>query len=272
MNANLAVLMSVYSGDNLYFIKKAISSILLQSYSNFNFFILVDGPVSEEIITHLESLDDSRIKLVKNHNNSGLASSMNYLLTTINLEQFEYIARMDADDISHPERFSKQIIFLRENENVNCVGTWAYEIDSFENFIFEKKMPIDHYSCFSLFKKRDCLIHPTVMFKTNYFKKAGLYPTDTYFGEDTVMWLNGFKNNCVFANVPEFLFYFRQDANFFERRRGVKHAVSIWKLRKKVIDELNFSKFYYVFAFLYFLIKLSPPFLIRFFYKKGRNI
>lgn len=64
------------------------------------------------------------------------------------------------------------------------------------------------------------MIHPTVMFRRSYFEKAGLYPEDTYFGEDTMMWAKGFKSGCKFANVPEYLFKFRLDSNFFERRRG----------------------------------------------------
>ena len=67
-------------------------------------------------------------------------------------------------------------------------------------------MPITHEECLELFKKRDCMIHPTVMFRRSYFEKAGLYPEDTYFGEDTMMWAKGFKSGCKFANVPEYLF------------------------------------------------------------------
>lgn len=77
-----------------------------------------------------------------------------------------------------------------------------------EKNIFEK-MPITHEECLELFKKRDCMIHPTVMFRRSYFEKAGLYPEDTYFGEDTMMWAKGFKSGCKFANVPEYLFKFR---------------------------------------------------------------
>lgn len=59
------------------------------------------------------------------------------------------------------------------------------------------------------------MIHPTVMFRRSYFEKAGLYPEDTYFGEDTKMWAKGFKAECKFANLPEYLLKFRLDSDFF---------------------------------------------------------
>lgn len=59
------------------------------------------------------------------------------------------------------------------------------------------------------------MIHPTVMFRRSYFEKAGLYPENTYFGEDTMMWAKGFKAGCQFANLPEYLLKFRLDPNFF---------------------------------------------------------
>ena len=61
-----------------------------------------------------------------------------------------------------------------------------------------------------------------------------MYSLDTYFGEDTMMWAQGFVAGCVFANVPEYLFRFRLDDNFFKRRRGWKHAKGIFTLRHKV--------------------------------------
>lgn len=131
-------------------------------------------------------------------------------------------------------------------------------------------MPITHEECLELFKKRDCMIHPTVMFRRSYFEKAGLYPEDTYFGEDTMMWAKGFKSGCKFANVPEYLFKFRLDSNFFERRRGWKHAKSIYTLRHRVNRMLGFGWKEDCYALLYAMVKLMPKSILDIIYKTVR--
>jgi glycosyltransferase involved in cell wall biosynthesis len=270
MTTELAVIMSIYKNDRLCFLKKSVESILNQSYFNFVFYIQFDGIIDEECENYLLSLTDERIKLNVRSENRGLAYSLNELLKIALNENFEYIARMDADDISSLDRFFKQVTFLKEYSNIDCLGTWAIEIDEESNEYYRKKMPSSHKDCLEMFKVRDCLIHPTVMFRNSFFKKAGLYPIDTYFGEDTIMWGNGFINGCVFANLPEFLLYFRIDKNFFNRRKGLKHAKSIFNLRVRVNRLLGFgfkSDFY---AVLYFTIKLLPSSLLNIVYKYFR--
>ena len=120
--------------------------------------------------------------------------------------------------------------------------------------------------------KRDCMIHPTVMFRRTYIEKAGHYSLDTYFGEDTMMWANGFANGCIFANVPEFLFQFRLDDNFFERRRGWKHAYNIFLLRHKVNKMLHYGLLADVWALAYAFAKMMPKSILNIIYKRARKI
>lgn len=122
-----------------------------------------------------------------------------------------------------------------------------------------------------MFHKRDCMIHPTVMFRRAYIEKAGLYSLDTYFGEDTMMWAQGFAAGCVFGNVPEFLFRFRLDDNFFTRRRGWKHAKAIFLLRHKVNKMLHYGALADLWALMYATAKMMPTVILRFIYKNARN-
>ena len=95
---------------------------------------------------------------------------------------------------------------LSSNRNLNRYsGTWAVEIMGDGGEYYRKQMPESHEDCKKLFRKRDCMIHPTVIFRRSYIEKSGLYSLDTYFGEDTMMWAQGFVAGCVFANVPEYL-------------------------------------------------------------------
>ncbi|MCG8411684.1 MAG: glycosyltransferase, partial [Bacteroidales bacterium] len=202
--------------------------------------------------------------------NLGLAKSLNQLLDKVLNGDYEYIARMDADDISFATRLERQVQFLETNIETDCLGTWAIEINENGTEYFKKEMPLSHQECHKLFMMRDCMIHPAVMFRKSYFEKAGLYPEDTYFGEDTMMWAKGFVSDCKFANLPENLLYFRLDKNFFERRRGWKHAKSILILRMRVNKMLKYGWKAYLYTYLYALAKLMPTRILNLIYKKVR--
>lgn len=266
----LYVIMSLYKKDTLPIVEQAINSIINQTFCLFKLYIVFDGPVDISIVDFLKKLNDQRVFLLERAQNKGLAYSMNELLKLILPQDCSYVARMDADDISLPERFEKQIEYMELHEEVDCLGTWAIEFNCEDSEFFRKKMPITHEECLELFKKRDCMIHPTVMFRRSYFEKAGLYPEDTYFGEDTMMWAQGFKNGCRFANLPLYLFKFRLDANFFERRRGWRHARSIFELRRRVNKMLRFGIQEDCFALLYAIAKLMPESILNALYKLAR--
>lgn len=267
---NLAVIMSLYINDRLEFVKMAMESILNQSYNRFDFYVIYDGPIKEDVNKYVDGLTDDRLHILKRDRNLGLACSLNELLQVVLPKGYSCIARMDADDISLPERFAKQVAYLDEHPETECLGTWAVEMDAAGNDYFYKRMPSSHDECLNLFRKRDCMIHPTVMFRRSYFEKAGLYPEDTYFGEDTMMWAQGFKNGCRFGNLPEYLFRFRLDENFFSRRRGWKHAASILRLRCRVNRMLGFGIKEDTFAVFYALAKLMPTSILKIVYKVFR--
>lgn len=266
----IAIIISLYKNDTIEFVSKAIESILLQSYKSFDLYIQFDGKIRNDIDVYLSKISSDHLFIFKRSDNKGLAYSLNELLNIILPKGYQYIARMDADDISMPNRLEKQITFMERHPEIDCVGTWAIEIDSKGHEYFRKQMPITHDDCLELFKKRDCMIHPTVMFRHSYFEKVGLYPEDTYFGEDTMMWAKGFKAGCKFANLPEYLFKFRLDDRFFERRRGWKHAHSILSLRFKVNKMLGFGLKAYVFALLYACAKMMPKSILNIIYKTTR--
>ena len=262
--------MSLYKNDRLEFVKLAVESILSQTYYDFDYYIQFDGTIDANVEAYLRGLNDERIKIRARSENKGLAYSLNELLQIVMPKGYEYIARMDADDISMPDRFEKQLAYLQSNPEVECLGAWAIEINSKGEEYYRKQMPETHEACNYMFRKRDCMIHPTVMYRRSYIEKAGLYALDTYFGEDTMMWAQGFKAGCVFANVPEYLLQFRLDDNFFERRRGWKHAKSIFMLRHRVNKMLHYGIMADFWAFAYAAAKMMPKFILNIIYKTVR--
>jgi glycosyltransferase involved in cell wall biosynthesis len=271
---DVAVIMSVYRGDRANYTKQAVESILNQTYTQLQLWVIFDGEVVPDVEAYFEQCQqqDSRIKLFKRTENKGLAKSLNEMLDKILIQKnFKFIARMDADDIAIAERIEKQVKFLREHPSIDCVGTWAIEIDSQGNEYFRKKMPESHQDCVRQFMLRDCFIHPTVMFRAEYFKKAGLYPEDTgHLNQDSMMWAKGLKAGCQFANLPEYLLLFRLNETFFKRRQGLKQAWDIFTLRIRINRMLKYPAISYLFALAYFGLKLLPPSLLDLAYRKLR--
>ena len=268
----MVVIMSLYHNDSIGFVTQAVESILNQTFADFDFYIQYDGIIDAEVESFLMNLSDERIKIYKRAENKGLAQSLNDLLNIVMPLGYEYIARMDADDISEVNRFEKQLEYFKSHPELDCLGTWAIEITSSGDEYFKKQMPESHEGCLELFRKRDCMIHPTVMFRKSYIEKAGFYSLDTYFGEDTMMWAQGFAAGCKFANVPEYLFRFRLDDNFFKRRRGWKHAKGIFTLRLRVNKMLHFGLSADLWALAYAGAKMMPTFVLNLIYKNARKV
>lgn len=270
MNRRLAVIMSLYKSDVIEYVKLATESILNQSYADFDFYIQYDGYVQKDVDEYISGIKDERIHINRREENKGLAFSLNELLGIIMPKQYEYIARMDADDISMPERFEKQIEFMDAHPETACLGTWAIEINSDGSEYYRKQMPETHEGCWEQFMIRDCMIHPTVMYRRSYIEKAGVYSLDTYFGEDTMMWAQGFAAGCKFANLPEYLFKFRLNDDFFNRRRGWKHAKGILTLRWRVNKMLHYPLKAYLYAFAYAGAKMMPTKVLKLIYSNAR--
>jgi glycosyltransferase involved in cell wall biosynthesis len=269
---DLAVIMSVYYNDKIDFLKQSVQSILTQTYTDFDFYIVFDGPVVYSVEKYISNLTDSRIKLYRLANNEGLAKAMNYLLAIV-LKNHDYsiIARMDADDISHHTRFEKQYSFLSIHQDISCLGSWYEEIDGNGKHISYRKLPSSHEELFRRFRARAPFAHSSVMFRTSLIEKAGYYPTDTVRLEDIALWGKALKNGSKFANVPEYLLKFRIDENFLKRRSGFRYGFSFIVTRFKIGRSLNFPVYLYCLTIILGIMKMIPTFVLGIFYKVFRN-
>lgn len=266
----IAVIMSLYKNDVIQYVKQSVESILNQTYKNFDFYIQYDGPIRSEVDEYIEGVTDERIKIQKREENKGLAHSLNDLLSIVMPQGYEYIARMDADDIAVLERFEKQIAYLDTHKNIDCLGGAINEID--ENGKDRGKVtsyPCDSEEARHFFRKRNPVAHPTVMFRRSFFEKAGWeYPADFVRNEDTRLWHEGYKHGCVIANLPDVLLHFRMtDAMFTQRRNGKAFAKSQLELRKIVNEDLQFGFMANVYAYAMYLLMISPSWLLKLAYR-----
>ena len=270
MKSKIAVIMSIYRNDRYNFVKLAVESILNQTYKDFDYYIQYDGPVDAEVDAYLSGLKDERVRILRRAENKGLAQSLNDLLNIVMPMGYEFIARMDADDISKTNRFEKQIAYLKAHPEVDMVGSAINEIDEDGNNRGKiTKYPCSSNECRAFFAKRNPVAHPTVMFRRRFFDKTKcLYPTNIGLNEDLMLWYMGFKNGAVIENLPDVLLNFRMsEAMFKQRRNGYKLAKDQLRVRKIINNGLNFGFMSHIYAYASFFIMIAPTSIRKIAYK-----
>ena len=202
----LTLLMTVRNGS--LYISDAVNSILMQTYRHFKFLIL-DNASSDDTVKIIKSFNDNRIKLIELSSDIGQTQALNMGLKMINTK---YTARMDADDISLPDRFEKQINHLEKNPNICFVGTNHIIIDKNNNNIGFYNWPSNSSDCdFTIIIKGQPPVgHPMVMFRTKEVIELGGYNLDFKFGQDMDLWFRGFEENYKFNNIQHKLVKYRK--------------------------------------------------------------
>ena len=203
--------------------------------------------------------------------NSGLAKNLNQGVRYSLANHFEFIARMDADDVCIENRFELQYNFLNQHSTIDVVGgsiAIINELGKDQNQVIH--YPKQHNECLSFFKKRDPVAHPAVMFRPTFFEKVGLYNSDYRKDQDTELWYRGFLNNCQFANLDDVVLRFRQTNDLFKRRSNFKKSVTFLKLRLKINKDLHYGFIANAYTVMYFLLMMMPGFIKKFIYKRFR--
>lgn len=268
--SKVAVIMSVYRSDDAIAFREAANSILNQTYPC-DLYIYRDGPVPESIQTVIDEVSiNEKVQCIQVESNLGLAKSLNTLLDTVLALDYEYIARMDSDDISRKRRIEKQIAFFNENTEVDVCGTSCREFGA-TYALEEKKLPLTHAELLNFSIARCPFIHPTVMFRSNVFKSGTRYPTETVFTEDMALWFELLKLGHRFGNLDEVLLDYRLSENTIERRKGADKALSEIRIRMKnmfLLKQYSFINTLLICSRLVF--HLMPSFLVKLAYKKAR--
>lgn len=261
---DLAVIMSVYCKDSISFLKESVSSILNQTYGNFHYYIVFDGPVSSGINEYVYSLKDDRIRLYELETNQGLAAALNYLLAIVlSNTGYKFIARMDADDVSLSGRFESQRQYLISYPDITVLGTWYEEIDESGNYLHTRHLPCNHKQLSHRFMIRTPFAHSSVMVRRNLFDIAGYYPTDTHLMEDNLLWGTALANGLKFSNLDTVLHKLRIDNDFYKRRTGILYGLNYIRTKFRIIRILGASPVYYFVSFCFGFLRMMPPFFFR---------
>jgi glycosyltransferase involved in cell wall biosynthesis len=209
----ISVIMSVYNGEN--YLREAVDSILAQTFTCFEFIIIDDGS-TDGTANILREYQDERIILLVNNQNNGLSFSLN---RGIDEARGKYIARMDSDDISSPDRFKIQVQFLDENPSIDVVGSWGEIIDRNSHLTGE----IWKYPSSSMVLRwvtffYDPIMHPSVMMRRRIFDLGNKYEVIHKVAQDYGLWLR-LNTNFRFSNIQSVLLKYRYHSNSISKSR-----------------------------------------------------
>lgn len=232
-NLQFSVCMCVYGKDDPAWFETAANSILDQTAAPSEVVLVVDGPVPTALDAVISKLEQQhRFRVVRLPENRGHGEARR-----IGLEHcsHELIALMDADDISVPDRFEKQLAVFREDPAVAIVGGQISEfVEDPEGIVGIRNVPLTDEEIKEYLKTRCPMNQVTVMFRRPEIMKAGGY-LDWYCNEDYYLWNRMVLAGMKFANVPEILVNVRVGADMYQRRGGWKYFCSEWKLQNYML-------------------------------------
>ncbi len=165
-------------------LREAVESILWQTFRDFEFIIIDDGSTNDSV-DYLNRLEDKRIRLIRNPENIGITKSLNI---GFKAAHGQYIARMDADDISFPERFEKQLAFMEAHPDVIVCGT-NVEFFGFESFVPKRQIHDMKTYRINLLFYNPGPMHPTVFFNRALLERYQItYDENLIYAQDYGIW------------------------------------------------------------------------------------
>ena len=254
----ISVIMPFYNCEK--YLDESISSILDQTYWNFEFIIINDASTdgSNEIIKKYQK-KDKRIIYIKNEKNKWIVKNLNHW---IKIARWECIARMDGDDISMLDRFEKQVLYLNNNKDVAIVSWDCKIIDSSGKEIFIMRKPKEQKKI-----KKDLflyltLIHWCAMIRSNAYDKVWVYRDKYLYTEDNdwtyraLLWYN-----LVWANLDSIIYKYRKHNNSSNSNSKLI-ARRNYELRKETIEKyklkIGFKNYIWMYLHYILWITLNP--------------
>lgn len=264
-----SVLISVYKKEKPEYLKTALQSIINQTLKPTEIVIVKDGLLTQELddcIKEYEKQYPELIKIVAFNENRGLGLALRDGVTAC---KYDYIARMDSDDIAKPERFAKQFQYLKQHPETALLGTWITEFSKDENKPDTlTELPCTHKEILKYAKKRNPFRHMTMVLKKEAVIKAGNYRDFLWF-EDYDMWVRMLQKGYIAANIPECLVNVRADKDMFARRGGWQYLKQDYRFQKLLLKTKFIGKTDLIINItIRSIVRLIPNKLRSYLYKK----
>jgi len=226
----VTVLMSVYNGEK--YLKEAIDSILTQTFTDFEFLIINDASKdrSRDI---LQRYSDPRIKVITNEGNIGLTRSLN---KGLRFSKGKYIARMDADDISMPERLKRQIEFMELHPDVGLLASQIVVIDINGKSLYTLKLPETNECIKWILLFENCIAHPAAFYRRDLAIRIGGYNELFKRSQDYDLWSRMSFETKIYQ-IPETLLKWRATSNYEQVNYINEQEETVRKVMKDSISK-----------------------------------
>ena len=221
----VTVAMPVYNAGK--YLRTAVLSIVSQTYPHWELLIIDDGS-TDNAVQNIADIDDARIHVLQDGQNRGLAARLN---EAIDRAQGQYFARMDQDDLSYPERFTRQIATLQNNPELDLIATRAITMD-------EKGQTTGLFPC-AISHQEICakpwlgfyFPHPTWMGRIEWFRKYRYTIPEPFCCEDQELLLRSYRDS-QFATVDEPLFAYRiRNKVDWQKRAKTRRTLFVFQFR-----------------------------------------
>lgn len=263
----LSVLMSVYGKEKAEYLKTALQSLYSQTHVPEEIVLVKDGPLTEElerVITEFVE-EKENLKVISLPESVQLGRALQEGLKHCTQE---LVARMDSDDVSLPQRFEKQLIFMEEHPELDVSGGWIEEFTDADEKCGVRQTPVHPEEFRNYLKFRNPMNHVTVIFKKASVLEAGGYRHVPGF-EDYDLWTRMLLQGKNFQNLPEILVEVRTNPDMYGRRGGMAYFKRNAAFRKKQYKRkvINLAE-YFLSLCIAFLVAVQPTGLRRLVYQK----
>lgn len=262
----LSVLLSVYNKEKPRYLVACLNSLLEQTFRADEMVLVEDGPISSELSEVIHRFRAGlNIVSIRLPENVGLACALNEGLKHCS---YDLVARMDTDDIALPDRFEKQIVFMKANPDIVTSSGFIEEFNDAGDALSQRALPLKHDDLVKFAKKRSPLSHPAVIFRKEAVLSVGGYPE--LYPEDYLLWVKLIQQGFKIANIPDVLVRMRTGEGFITRRGWLflKGELRIYRYMYKT-NFINFFEYIQI-VMLKSVLRLSPGVVKLFLYKVAR--
>jgi len=253
-----AVIMSVYKNDKPDLLKRALTSVIKQTYPSekVRIYLGIDGEIPQESESVIAGCD-AVYKCLRNEKNIGLGPTLNKLVNM--LEDEAFVFRMDADDVSLPNRFEAQINYMLENTGVDILGTAIIEVSESGEELGRRTYPRENIKRY--IARGAPVAHPTVCFRRKVFEKIN-YSSTIRLNEDILLWFQALQNGFCIDNLPDAIYGFSVDGAFF-KRRNYKKSFGEFCIYMRGVWSLHKITWLYIFPLARLISRLLPEGMIK---------
>ncbi len=266
-NELISIIIPVWKPDITH-LKECIDSVIVQTFSNLEIILIYkkEPNFDDKFYELISKYKDSRLKVLTSK--EVLSAAINFGIIS---SHGQYIARLDADDISEKERFEKQFRFKKEKK-YDIVGSWAFNISNNGQIIAKIRYPIEHDEIRKKIMLHDLILNSSVLMDRKMLDDIGLYDINLSGSEDYDLWFRAIARGYRLGNIPEYLVRIRENPNSVTRSNTWrKHRITSMKVRNKAFFKYGFRRprdiFYHVLTPLSFFI--YPKLLIKIKKKMG---